>query len=39
MSHPWKQSAFSKFVEKQKHHFEEPFEVKINSQALFSTVG
>ena len=35
MSHPWRQSAFSKFAEKQNHHFEQPFEMKINSQALF----
>ncbi|HEY5576679.1 MAG TPA: transposase, partial [Clostridiaceae bacterium] len=36
---PWRQSAFSKFIEKQKHHFEQPFEMKINSQALLNTVG
>ncbi|MGB7603858.1 MAG: ISNCY family transposase [Lutisporaceae bacterium] len=39
MSHPWKQSAFSKFVEKQKHHFEQPFDMKINSQALLNAGG
>jgi transposase len=34
MTHPWKQDAFMKFVKKQKHHFENPFEFTSNSQAV-----
>lgn len=34
MSHPWKRSAFSKFVKSQKHHHDQPFEEAAYSQAI-----
>lgn len=34
MSHPWRKASFSKFVEKQKHHFEQPFDLASYSQAI-----
>lgn len=36
MSHPWRLSTFSKFVEKQKHHYEQPFDLALYSQAIDS---
>lgn len=34
MSHPWKGNNFMKFVKKQKHHYDQPFDSAANSQAL-----